>query len=93
VVPTVIAGETATSLVGEFTATVVAGRLTEGLVAVPPDSSTKATVVAPLTKPVPETVTDVPPLVGPVAGLRPVTAGTTGDQPQLSTDILVPQYT
>ena len=34
----------------------------------------KSTAVAPV-KPVPVIVTDVPPLVGPAAGLMPVTAG------------------
>jgi hypothetical protein len=38
--------------VAETTVTLVAGRLTEGLTAVPPDSSTKLTV-APVKKPVP----------------------------------------
>jgi hypothetical protein len=60
--------------VAETTVTLVAGRLTEGLTAVPPDSSTKLTV-APVKKPVPLIVTDVPPAVDPDVGVRPVTVG------------------
>ena len=63
IVPAERAGEVAVMLVAELTVKFVA--------AVPP----KETAVAPV-KPVPVSVTAVPPAVGPVVGLRPVTAGT-----------------
>ena len=37
-------------------------------------------------------VTVVPPVIGPDAGLIPVTVGTTGAHTQLSVTMLVPQY-
>ena len=76
-----------------MTVTFAAGTSTVlSLAGVPPDSSTKLTV-EPVTKPVPVIVTGVPPVIGPVAGLMPVTVGTVGDQTQLSVTMLVPQYT
>ena len=62
--PTVPAGDVALSDVALATVTPVA--------ATPP----KATEVAPATKPVPDTVTTVPPAVGPDGGDTTVTAGT-----------------
>jgi hypothetical protein len=78
--------------VGETYVTSVAGRRTLSLLGAPPDSSTKVTV-EPLMKPVPVMVTVVPPAIEPVAGLTLATVGTNGDQAQLSTVIVVPQYT
>jgi hypothetical protein len=60
--PLPAAGEIAVMLLAEFTVKLVAG--------VPPNS----TAVAPV-KPVPVMVTEVPPAVVPLAGLRPVIAG------------------
>ena len=58
------AGEFAVRLVAELTTTPVAGL------------APKFTVM-PLVKPVPVTVTEVPPAMGPLDGLTPVTAGAT----------------
>ena len=57
-----------------------------------PGTSTNWTV-APARKPVPVIVIGVPPVIGPVMGLMPVTVGTVGDQTQLFVTMLVPQYT
>jgi hypothetical protein len=76
VVPTVTAGATAVMAVVELTTTLVAAKLTGGLIAVPPDSSTKLTVVAPLTNPDPVIATAVPPAAEPALGVMPVTVGT-----------------
>jgi hypothetical protein len=70
--------------------TIVAGRMTFPAAGVLPDSSTKLTVV-PLTKPTPEIVTFVPPVMGPEVLWTPVTLGTIGDRTQLFTVMLVPQ--
>jgi hypothetical protein len=68
------------------------------LVGVLPDSWTRLTLVVPLVNPVPLIVSEVPPVMEPETGfddglvLRPVTAGMTGDQSQLSMVMPVPQY-
>jgi hypothetical protein len=76
-------------------AAVVQGMTTLPLTGEPPLSSTKLTEVALGEKPVPLIVIAVPPaIVGTGVGLqlRLCTTGTTGDQSQLFTVILVPQY-
>jgi hypothetical protein len=91
-VPSVTPGEMAVIEVDELTVTPVAGNSTLSLLGTPPDSSTKVTV-APGTKPVPVIATVVLPAIEPPAGLTLVTLGTNGDHTQLSTVIVVPQYT
>jgi hypothetical protein len=66
--------------------------MTLALEGTPPCSSTKLTV-EPATNPVPVMVTGVPPVMGPAVPLRLETAGTTGAHTQLSTVMVVPQYT
>jgi hypothetical protein len=77
VVPTVTGGEIAVMVVELLTTTLVAGTLTAGVVAVPPDSSTKLTV-APVKKPEPVMTSDVPPAGRPTAGLTLLTTGNGG---------------
>jgi hypothetical protein len=74
VVPTVTSGEIAVIVVELVTTTFVAGTLTAGLVAVPPDSSTKVTV-APVKKPVPVITSEVPPGGNPTGGAMLLTTG------------------
>ncbi|HEY1734317.1 MAG TPA: hypothetical protein VGG23_07710, partial [Acidimicrobiales bacterium] len=64
--PAAPTGDVAVSSVGEVTVTSVAG-------VVP-----KSTVVDPSTKPVPSTVTEVPPATGPMSGVTDVTVGSGG---------------
>src|SRR5262249_17755362 len=64
-VPMPSAGEVAVIDVAEFTVKLAAGW-----------PAPKVTVVAPATKPVPVIVTDVPPAIGPEAGLTADTVGT-----------------
>lgn len=68
-----------------------AGTTTLRLEGTPPDSSTKFTVVAPGTNPVPVRVRVVPPAIGPLEGLAVARVGAEALNAQLSKSMPSPQ--